>query len=42
MEASVTNASGVDGSRCASRVARGKLALHSSNGLRSSGVQVMG
>jgi hypothetical protein len=42
VEASVTSASGADGSRWASRVAHDKLALHSSNALRSSGVQVMG
>jgi hypothetical protein len=41
VEASVTSASGADGSGCASRVARDKLALHSSKALRSSGVQVM-
>jgi hypothetical protein len=41
MEASVTSASGADGSGCASRVARDKLAVHSSNALRSPSVQVM-
>jgi hypothetical protein len=41
-EASVTSASGADGSRCASRVADDKLALHSLKALSSSGVQVMG
>jgi hypothetical protein len=38
----VTSASGADGSRCARRVARDKIALPSYNALRSSGVQVMG
>jgi hypothetical protein len=42
VETSVTSASGAEGSGCASRVARDKLALHSSNALGSSGVQVMG
>jgi hypothetical protein len=42
VEASVTSANGTDGSGCASRVARDKLAVHSLNALRSSGVQVMG
>jgi hypothetical protein len=42
VEASVTSASGADGSGCVSRVARDKLALHSSEALRNSGVQVMG
>jgi hypothetical protein len=42
VEASVTSASGAVGSGCSSRVARDKLALHSSKALRSSGVQVMG
>jgi hypothetical protein len=41
VEASVTSASGAYGSGCASRVARDKLALHSSNALRNSVVQVM-
>jgi hypothetical protein len=38
----VTSARGADGSVCASRVARDKLALHSSKALWSSGVQMMG
>jgi hypothetical protein len=38
----VTSASGADGSGCASREARDKLALHSSNDLRTSSVQVIG
>jgi hypothetical protein len=38
VEASVTNASGAEGSRCASSVARDKLALHASKALWSSGV----
>jgi hypothetical protein len=42
VEASVTSASGAGGSGYASRVACDKLALHSLNALRSSGVQVMG
>jgi hypothetical protein len=42
VEASVTSASGADGSGCACRVACDKLALHSSKALMSSGVQVMG
>jgi hypothetical protein len=42
VEASVTSASGVAGSGCASRAARDKLALHSSVALRSSSVQSMG
>jgi hypothetical protein len=42
VEASVTSASGGDVSGCTSRVACDKLALHSSNAFRSSGVQVMG
>jgi hypothetical protein len=42
VETSVMNASGADGFGCASRVARDKLALHSSKVLWSSGVQVMG
>jgi hypothetical protein len=42
VEASVTSTSGADGSVYVSRVARHKLALHSSKALRSSGVQVMG
>jgi hypothetical protein len=42
VEASVTSTRGADGLECARRVARDKLALQSSNALRSSGVQVMG
>jgi hypothetical protein len=42
VEASVVSASGVNLSRCARRVARGKLALHFSKALWSSDVQVMG
>jgi hypothetical protein len=45
MGASVMSTNGVDGPRCASRMTRGKLALHYSKGLKSSGVwviQVMG
>jgi hypothetical protein len=42
VEASLASASVADGSGCASRVVRDKLALHSWKVLRSSGVQVMG
>jgi hypothetical protein len=42
VEASVTSASGADGSGCASSVVRDKFAFQSSKALRSSGVQVMG
>jgi hypothetical protein len=42
VEASVMSASGVDGSGCASRVARDKLVLHSLKALWKYGVQVMG
>jgi hypothetical protein len=37
VEASVRSVRGADGSGCTSRVARDKLALHSSKALRSSG-----
>jgi hypothetical protein len=42
VEESVTSARGADGSGCARRVARDKLALHSSKALWRSGVQAMG
>jgi hypothetical protein len=42
VEASVASASGKNVSGCASRVVRVNLALHSSNALISSAVQVMG
>jgi hypothetical protein len=38
----VTSVSGADESGCASRVARDKVALHSSKALRTSGVQLIG
>jgi hypothetical protein len=42
VEASVTSASGADGSGCASSVARDKFALHFLKASWSSGVRVMG
>jgi hypothetical protein len=42
VEASVTSASGADGSGCASSVARDQLALHTSKALWRSGVQLIG
>jgi hypothetical protein len=42
VEASVSSASGADGSGCASSVARDKFALHFSKASWSSSVQVMG
>jgi hypothetical protein len=41
VDASVTSASGADGSGCASSVARDKLASHSSKTLWRSGVQLI-
>jgi hypothetical protein len=42
VEASVTRASGAEGSGCDDRVPRDKLALHSSKDLQRSGVHVIG